>query len=467
MRLLAIVVATSVLAAQVGCAVRQYRPAPLSPAESAASLDARSLADPALREFYAKMAATPPAAWPPSDWNLADLTVAAFYFNPAVRVAKARVAEAEAAVVTAGTRPNPTLRGDLGGETAAESPWLAGVGFSIPIETAGKRRDRVSRAEQLAEAARWDLAATAWKVRSQVRRALLDDLVATRSLELLATEEQLRAERVRLLEQRLAVGLIARPDVDAAAIEHTRTLLALRTAEGRARQAEISLAAAIGLPAAALHAVTVDWPAFDRPPRADTFAAGAIRGDAALNRIDIRRGLAEYAASEAALRLEIAKQYPDFDIGPTYAFEEGLHLFSIALGLTLPVFNRNQGPIAEAEARREQAAAQFLAVQAAGVTQAEQALARYTAALAELAQADRLIQQAAAQDEAVRRALAAGEGDRVALNGVRLQKAAATTGRLDALTNAQQALGDLEDAVQRPLLPGDIQPLSARFPVLR
>ena len=314
--------------------------------------------------------------------------------------------------------------------------------------------------------ARWELTSTAWKVRAQVRSALVEYLAAKRNVSLLEDEERLGAEQVALLEQRFAVGMIPRPEVDTARIQHTQTLLAVRAAEGRISQAEASLAAAIGIPTAALKGVKIVWPSFDQPPSAASLHPATIQEDAVLNRLDIRRGLADYSAAEAALQLEIAKQYPDFDLGPDYAFEEGTHLFSVALGLTLPVFNRNQGPIAEAQARRDQMAAQFIGVQASGIADSEQALAKYSAAMNQLAEARRLMQQSVTQEQAAEKALEAGESDRVALNGTQLQAAVIAVAQLDALFSAQQALGDLENAVQRPLLPGDIEPLSPRSPLL-
>lgn len=130
---------------------------------------------------------------------------------------------------------------------------------------------------------------------------------------------------------------------------------------------------------------------FDQPPTTVSLPPKTIQEDAVLNRLDIRQALTEYSAAEAALQLEIAKQYPDLNFGPTYAFEEGAHLFTLAVGLTLPIFNRNQGPIAEAKARREVVAEQFLATQGAGIAQSEQAMAKYTAALEELSEAQRLL----------------------------------------------------------------------------
>lgn len=97
----------------------------------------------------------------------------------------------------------------------------------------------------------------------------------------------------------------------------------------------------------------------------------------------------------------------------------------------------------------------------------EKALAVYSAALNELAEADQSLRQL--QDTQLRMtqlAVAVGEEDRLTLNGVQLENAAVARARLDALGRAQIALGELEDAVQRPLTPGDRFPLSPESPAL-
>jgi outer membrane protein TolC len=450
-----------------GCAVRKYRPAPISPAASAASLRARTLDDDGLHKFLTEVSHPSPGQWPLQQWTLPELTVAAFYYNPALQIARARVAEADGAVITAGARPNPTVGGSLGGSTSPDSPWLAGFHFDLPLETAGKRGHRITRAQQLAEAARWDLAGTAWTVRSKVRSALLQYVAVTQRLQALQQEERIRDEQVRLLEQRLAVGLIPQPEVDAARIQHSQVLLALEQSQEQFTAGKAALAAAVGVPVSALQNVALAWPEFDRPASAESLPKSTIQDDVVLNRLDIRRALVDYAAAESDLRSEIAKQYPDINLGPGYSFEDAHHKFSLGVSVVLPILNQNQGPITQAEARREQAAAQFLATQAAGIGASEQALARYRASLKELDQARSLQQQSAALEQTTQRALSAGESDRVALNGAQLQAAIAAGATLDALSRVQQAMGDLEDAVQRPLLPGDIQPLSPQSPALR
>jgi len=466
MKKLKFVVVLGIAAALTGCAVQRYHPAPIAPAASAAALRARTLSDEGLRKFLVDRLPADAGKWPLQQWSLPELTLAAFYYNPGLQVARARVAEADAAVITAGARPNPIISGSVGGSTSPASPWIGALGFGLPVETAGKRGYRILRAQRLADAARWDLANTAWTVRAQVRSTLLQYLTLTQRVQALQNEKQIRGEQVKLLEQRLAVGMIARPEVDAARILHSEILVTLGQAEEQLAVSEPALAAAIGIPVAALEQVKLAWPDFDHPPRAESLPQAAIHEDAVLNRLDIRRALFDYAASQADLQLEIANQYPDIKLGPAYNYGEGDHNFELGFSVVLPLLNRNQGPIAQAEARRKQAAAQFLATQAAGIAASEQALARYRAALNELAQAHKLRQQSAAQQQAAQQALAAGQADRVALNGAQLQVAVAAAAQMDALDRAQQALGDLENAVQRPLVPGDIQPLSPQSPAL-
>ena len=445
-----------------GCAPRHYRAHPIVPAESASRLQVRSLADPGLESYIeanlgeASLGETSLgrriSPWPPKKWDLRMLSLAALYFHPAMESARARLAEAEAAEVTAGARPNPTV----GLSPGVPSPYLLNLDFSVPIETAGKRGHRIQSARSLSLAAQLDIADTAWRVRSAVRAALLKFLLASRTLDSLHTEEMFREDQVVMLEKRLAVGLIPRPEIDQARIELAKVTLASTTAAGQLAAGRAALASALALPVSALDGIDLAWAELDSPPSAESLSPAAIQRNAVLNRLDVRRALAQYAAAEANLQLEIAKQHPDVQIGPGYTYEEGHSFFTVGLSATLPVFNRNQGPIAEAEARRREAASAFLEKQTQVIADSQTSLARYTSALRELAAADGSLRTL--QEQQVRRterAVEAGEEDRLALSGVRIEQAVIARGRLDALARAQSALGELEDAVQRPLDPGD------------
>jgi len=444
------------------CSCAVYRARPLDPTETETRYRARTLSDPGLRAY---IAATRPDRESSAEADLTDLTLVAFYFHPDLSVARARLAAAEAATVTAGALPNPTVSVTpeyVFDARSGLSPWLVTVAIEMPIETAGKRGYRIARARHLTEAARLELTESAWQVRRRVRDALVEYLLAQDAVKLRAAEEQAQGEVLAILERRLALGDVARPVVDAARGDLAMVRLVARAADGRAAETRAVLAQTLGVPVAALDGAAVAWPGFGSLPAAAVDPAAAQRAGL-LGRADIRHALAAYAATEATLQLEIARQYPDVQLSPGYMFDQGANKFAIGLAVTLPLFDQNQGPIAEAEAARLEARARFLAKQAAAIGEIDQARARYLAAVAELTEAEAARAALEALEQATARAVAVGEEDRSALATVRVRRATSARIGLEALGRARSALGALEDALRQPLDPGvALPPLPAR-----
>src|SRR5204862_2361235 len=79
-------------------------------------------------------------------------------------------------------------------------------------------------------------------------------------------------------------------------------------------------------------------------------------------------------AAEAAFQTEIAKQSPDVHVNPGYEYDQGDNKWSLGVSVELPILNQNQGPIAEARARREEAAARFNALQSKVLADIERAV---------------------------------------------------------------------------------------------
>lgn len=446
--LLAALFALSILA---GCAT--YHPRPISPQKTAAAFDARTLADTNLCAFLETNHVAVPG--PHDAWNLKQLTLVAFYYRPALAEARAQLLAAQAAEITAGERPNPTVSITPGYDTQIPgnySPWLVPVSFDIPIETAGKRGKRIAEAEHLAEAARWNLVGKVWQVRSQIRAALLN-FHATRETELVLTRQELaQSNVVRLLEGQYVAGSISDYEVSQVHTALATTQLARQEAAGKTGQARVELARTLGVPVRALRGVKFSFVALNEFPR--DLTRPAVRRRALLDRADVRGALAEYAASQSALQLEIAKQYPDIHLGPGYTWNNGNagdNEWDLGLTVTLPILNHNQGPVAEAKAKRKVAAAHFLSVQANAVAEIESALAGYHAALRQVTTAKMLLKNSQKQLNSVRAQEQVGETEPLAVANAEVAFATDEQNRLNALVKAQQVLGRLEDAVQSPL----------------
>jgi len=304
--------------AVTGCA--HFQPQPLSPEKSAAQFDLRRLDNAGLNTFLTQQLGNPPPHWPLEKWDLNSLTLAAFYFHPDLEVARAQWRLAEAGALTAGARPNPSVSfspGYDGGIPGNYSPWLIPVTLDIPIETAGKRGKRIAEAEKVAESARWSFVTAAWQVRSNVRDALLDYQMSGRRATLLEKQFTAQTEIVKQLQQRLDAGSISRPELTIAQIALNKSQLDLSAAQARRADARARLAQALGLSLAALDGVNLAEDFSATVPNALTTAEA--RSVALGSRADILGALADYAAAEADLRLQVAKQYPDLHLGPAYA----------------------------------------------------------------------------------------------------------------------------------------------------
>lgn len=431
-----------------GCA--HFQSQPISPAKTAAQLEARRLDDAGLKKFLEQNSGDKLKTWPVKNWNLDSLTLAAFYFHPNLEVARAQWQLAEAGIKTAGGRPNPTLSvtPTYNTTTLVPSPWAPAVNLDVPIETMGKRSKRIAEAEKLSESARFSFISAAWQIRSGVRGSLLDYKMAGRRAELLQKQFTAQQQIMQRLQQRFDVGTISRAELTLPQIALNKTQIDLNDSLSQQAEARARLAQALGLSAVALDGGEFD---FDFSPRpVEQLTSDDARRVALQSRSDILAALADYAAAEDDLRLEIAKQYPDVHLNPGYQFDQGDNKWSLGLTVELPILNQNQGAIAEAAARRKLSAAKFIALQAQVISEIDRAVAAWRVAQAQLAAGDKLLavqEQSKKSAEVQARAGAADELDRL---NAELEFNSAALVQLDSEAKSQTALGVLEDALQRP-----------------
>lgn len=434
------------------CAHQTYQPKAIDPQETADRLAAKDLNAPDLRR-YMESQGYAPGSFPIQTWGLRELTLVAFYYHPQLAVARAQWRTAQAQKITAGQKPNPMFSSTIEHHSQTDggiSPWALGLGIDIPIEIGGKRQARIEQAEHLTEAAQLSIGQQAWEIRSQVQLSLIEHRAAAHKLGLLNREIELQTAIVQMLQKRLAAGLIS--DIDLATARLQLQKLQNTQAADSAHLAELraQLATAIGIPAPALNTVHLD----DAMPNAQSFdklPGAEVQRAALLNRLDIRSALARYDAAESRLRLEIAKQKPDIVLSPGYMFDQGDNIWSLGLSLLLSLANRNEGPIAEAEAGRELEARQFEALQARVINEQGLALAQYESRLAELEKAESMLQAQQQNMNRSERQFKAGQIDRLEWTTTQQEGLAAEQGRLEAITRLAKAQAALEDALQRPL----------------
>jgi outer membrane protein TolC len=256
---------------------------------------------------------------------------------------------------------------------------------------------------------------------------------------------------VNLLEQQAQAGAVANSGLAAPRIALAKARLELADAQSQLADARVSVAEAVGVPTRALDGAELSFDPLKDSASAADLTSDQVRRVALRSRPDVLGALAEYAAAEANLQLEIAKQYPDVHISPGYQYDQGDNKWSIGITFELPVLNQNRGPIAEAEARRAEAAARFSALQAKVLVEIERAVAGLRVNESNLATLRALAEVQAKQRDAAEAQFQAGAADQLDLLNARLEFTTSELVRLEAQVKLQQAVGALEDAVYRPV----------------
>jgi outer membrane protein TolC len=171
------------------------------------------------------------------------------------------------------------------------------------------------------------------------------------------------------------------------------------------------------------------------------------------SRADLLAALAEYAAAESALKLEVHKQYPDIHLGTGYQFDQGENKWALGLNVELPVLNRNQGFIAEAKAKRHEVGVRVLALQGGILGELDRALAVWRGAQSRITALDAVRGAQQRRLASLKTQFDAGAAEALDVLIAEAELVGDELLQQEAQTKALRAFGDLEDAVQRPLQP--------------
>lgn len=270
-------------------------------------------------------------------------------YNPQLAVSGAQVQAARAGIVTARTRVNPDVN-YLGGSQNVRFPTALGGmlqhwGYSQMIELPKIRRTRIELAQLGQETTEHALEETRLLLRGAVKQAFYQVLRRR-------GEVSLAQETVRLaqdLRQRVGVQVEVG---EAGRLELTRTEAEVAIAQTFLRSAQLrevtALAEIRALVSAPLPETIVPMgaldPAVTLPPLED------VRQLMYTRHPSLARAGSEVRRSQARLRTEMALRTPQPYWIAEYEQMPDLRFFRTGISVSLPFFNRRQGPIGEAAA---------------------------------------------------------------------------------------------------------------------
>jgi outer membrane protein, heavy metal efflux system len=297
--------------------------------------------------------------------GLADFERTALDRNPTLRQAAAQVDATMSRSHQAGLYPNPTVgyvQEQIGtlGEVTPTSSGIATSGKGTPgelvggfvqqeIVTGGKLRLSRAKFAEESTAARWQAEAQALRVLNGVRVRFYEVLAAQRLIQIHRDLARLNDDAVRTTEQLVNVGQANEPDLLQAKVEARRVRVALRNAENHYRGNWEHLVSVVGAPE--LRPIPLDDSLLD--------AMGApLDFDATLAELlhrspEIQAALSEIRRSQIMVQRERREPIPNITmqavVGRNFEFNN-LTTVGVQASIPLPIFNRNQGTVREAQA---------------------------------------------------------------------------------------------------------------------
>lgn len=400
----------------------------------------------------------PETALPISTWGTRELTLAALYFHPTLNVARAEWRAAVAQESIAAQKPLPSVSTNLqehSQHSGGQSPWTYGLSIDIPFETRDKRQIRIDRASKLSEAAKISIANRAWLIRAQLRTTMIEVAYLKRNSQLLEKELRYRQDVLAILNKRVLAGMSSTVELNQSKLACLKAQQTYQNALSKLAIAKAKLGEALGLPNEAVSKLNIIYDTLESPPNIDSrlFADNSIIDEAMLNRLDIRAGLEKYAAAELKLKLEIAKQYPDIVLSPSYAYDQGDHIWSLGFSTLLTYLNKNQALIKEANSLRDVEAAQLLALQSNALTNVEQGMTSYEAVYKQWSESQQVLDTQQVQVQQIERQYAQGYADRLELTSAQLEAISTAIYRLNLGYQLYLAVANLENQLQKPLTP--------------
>ena len=464
-KIIAIAIACSLLLA---CATEKYQSKPLNAGKTTAKMLAKDVASPEFNAYLIKQGYQD-AALPFTTWGLDELTLCALYYNPKLDAAKVQLGLANAKIESAGVKQNPTLNASLAHSNQAngdKQPWAYGLNVEIPIETANKREIRVEEAQANAAVGRMDVADTAWQLRNQIAKDLIEYHQNIANVQLLQAEQITQNEIANMLQKRLQSGSASKTELSTVQLTQLKAQSALYGEQAKSAEINARLATDVGLSAEKFKQITLKPLAIDTELSQQTsmldanFVNKNLQENALLNRIDIRRSLAKYAAAEAKIKLEIAKQTPDISFSPGIAFEFGDSIWSLGFSTLLNLLHKNPTQIAEAKQLREIEGAQFEALQAQIIGDLNRTYAQYEASMQHLNLAQSQYTSQLQHHKKLQKQFDAGLIDRLALKQALLSNHIAQQQVLTAQFEVLKATSEIENVMQVPLYQNVAMPQS-------
>jgi len=316
---------------------------------------------------------------PLDKWGLEELILAQLVYNQEIQMARTEWEIIKTEEGIANLNPTNSLgviigRGDSNQEISKN---IYGVGISFIFESADKKLIRHEIAYNKSLSAFFSYQISTNEIQNHLLEGLISYIENQDLILIQKKEVQLNQSIVNMVMKRFDMGIASQIDLDRLTLALSNSyqdLIILQTKQDELKQ---KIATLVGMTVEKFSMIPIDVDGIKSSLKktSETFTdskfINEVKKTSVLNSLSLRKLLANYAVSESELKLEIAKQYPDFHFNPAYIYDVGNNIWSLGIDSALSSPEKNKIFINKAKKNRALEAKKIYAYQLDILNQAE------------------------------------------------------------------------------------------------
>jgi outer membrane protein, heavy metal efflux system len=334
-----------------GCIKHSYKEQPINTSSVLSEINSWNIDNPDLNQFL-KANGISAEQLNGNSFSVERLYLTSLFYDPEMQVAYKKWKKAQVAAEHADYKINPELSIPFehhSDTSAGQSEWTIGAVLSFIYERKGKREARQARANIDLLNAQLAITKRALKQHGHIEEQYHAYIVTKTKILEIENEIDVLKELLEQLEKKYELGAVSQFEISTIKLELQQRLFQLTLQENILQQNKDDLLALSNLSHSEYDAIEVEYTQpltlakelYQNPDIIDADIS-SLQSSLLDNHLDMAMMLNEYAQSEAELRLEIEKQYPDIVLSPGFIFDQSDNIWALGASWVLPLFKNTE-----------------------------------------------------------------------------------------------------------------------------
>jgi outer membrane protein TolC len=331
-----------------GCIKYQYKPEPVNVNQLTNEINSWSLNDPGLNAFLER-SGMPGDMFNRQDFSIKRLYLTGLYFNPEMQTAYKKWKKAQIVLEHSGYGINPQLSIPFehhSDTSDGRSQWTIGAVLDFIYERKGKREARRAEAEVQLLNARLAMEKLAIDSYASLQMQYQAYVITVVNITEIGNEIEVLKELLNQLQKKYELGGASQFEISTIELELQQRMFQLNLHNNILQEIRDNLLAMSHLAHTEYEQIEIQHGhplAFIREMYQNSplieMDISTLQSEMLDNHIDMALQLNTYAQSEARLRLEIERQYPDIVLSPGIIFDQSDNIWALGASWVLPMLD--------------------------------------------------------------------------------------------------------------------------------